>query len=112
MKSVSFWSQETSSSYYRERVDPTYFPNYIFRLVKPNLDVEFTVEEFMTEFNRLPNHYRETKCYGFNRVETLSPNYHYHYKIVSQCLHHMVSKGLLKVRYESLGSRTVSIFEK
>ena len=98
MKNIYYW-------------EPNYFENYIFRNVQAQLPQEFTVEQFMLTFNKIPAIYRETHTYRWRHVLTLNP-YHYECNIVSRLLHGVVQKGLLNARYVANNGRTQTIFQK
>ena len=112
MKYESLWNPNYNG-WRKEQVEPNYFANCVYRLVEPKLENEFTVEDFMEKFNKLSSHVRVTNFFtSFKHVITLLPKYHYHYRIVSSCLHYMVTQKQLKARYVSVGSRTETIFFK
>lgn len=112
MKYYGLWDPNYTG-WRSEQVEPNYFGDYVYRLVEPNLENEFTVEDFMEKFNKLTIHVRVTNYFSsFKHTITLFPKYHYHYKTVSNCLHYMVKQKRLKAKYVSVGSRTETIFKK
>ena len=104
MKSEYYWEAE----YFEVVICPLVFG---YRNQYPWVEVseEFTIEDFIKEFNRIPSYKRK---YGkYNCVLELIPHYSYHYNIVSRMLHCMVKKNYLSVRYVSVGTRTEQIFK-
>jgi len=90
--------------------EPNYFENYIFRNVE--LTGEFTVEQFINQFNKINRGYRTANWGKYRPVITLIPNYYYHYNLISGFLHGLLKKGILEARYVSNNGRTETIFKK
>ena len=109
MKYESFWNPNHAGC---AGIESNYFGDYVYRLIHPKLPNEFTVENFMEKFNKLPSNVRETNHFSHRHIISLNPGYHYHYNLVSDCLHYMVAQKQIKVRYVSVGSRTESIYAK
>jgi len=113
MKYYGLWNPNYTG-WRSEQVETNYFGEVVFSLVEKKLESEFTVEDFINKFNTLQSRVRTTNFFGSVRngyVMTLYTNGH-SYRVVSECLHYMVTQKQLKARYVSVGSRTETIFEK
>ena len=90
-----------------------YFENYILRNVE--LPQEFTVQDFMVCFNKLPAMFRTVNKGRWITAYNLVLDFKYFgycHRVVSANLHAMLSRGVLKAKYVSNGSKTETIFSK
>lgn len=99
--------------------EPVYFESYVFPLVlqynenhpwMKRENEEFTVEQFIVQFNKIPTHLRKSSG-KYSWVTELIPNYSRHYTVVAEMLLYMSRKNHLSVRFVSVGSRTEPIFQ-